>query len=188
MIIGSLIGGSTHPAIERSWPTIERWLLSDPEQLSQRLATLTGLLVLVTVVPLFAVALRAVLNADMIGRTRGPSDTGHAFAESSARDTVFLLSGGRWAALDSLIARVNASTVGLALGRRYGPETLLFRRSDHYQFHMRNVPTVWIRSGIHPEYHQPSDDIDVLDLNKIAKVAQLMLASGRALLNDRGSR
>lgn len=56
-ILGSLIGTSALFALERSWPSIERWLRSDPAQLSQRLAILTGFLALVTVVPLLACAI-----------------------------------------------------------------------------------------------------------------------------------
>jgi hypothetical protein len=56
LIVGTLIGGSLLYAFERSWPSIVRWLLSDPEQLPHRLATLRNFLVLVTVLPLLAFA------------------------------------------------------------------------------------------------------------------------------------
>jgi hypothetical protein len=57
VIIGAVMGGAALFALEESLPSIKRWLLSDPEQLSQRLATLTGFFVLLTVVPLFALAI-----------------------------------------------------------------------------------------------------------------------------------
>lgn len=56
VIVGSIVGGSATLAIASYRPSIERWLLSDPEELPQRLATLAGLVALVTVVPLFAFA------------------------------------------------------------------------------------------------------------------------------------
>jgi hypothetical protein len=56
VIFGSFIGGSVLYAFKQSWPSIERWLLSDPEQLPDRLATLRGFLVSVTTVPLLAFA------------------------------------------------------------------------------------------------------------------------------------
>jgi hypothetical protein len=57
VIIGSLIGGSALLAFEGIWPWIERWLVSEPEQWPQRVATLIGFLVLVTAGPLFAFAI-----------------------------------------------------------------------------------------------------------------------------------
>jgi hypothetical protein len=57
VIIGSFIGGSALLAFAGIWPLIERWLLSDPEQWPQQVATLMGFLVLVTAGPLFAFAI-----------------------------------------------------------------------------------------------------------------------------------
>jgi hypothetical protein len=70
VIIGSLIGGFALLAFERAWPLIERWLVSDPEQWPQRVATLTGFLVLVTAGPLFAFAIHLWRRGARIRRHR----------------------------------------------------------------------------------------------------------------------
>lgn len=91
--------------------------------------------------------------------------------------------GGQSPALDSLIERVNRTRVALSFDRRYGAESIMFRRSDHYTFHERGIATVWFYSGTHPDYHQPSDGLQTLDRVKIRKVAHLMLAVARAIID-----
>jgi len=52
VVIGALLGGAAVLAFERCWPLIERWLLSDPAQLAQRIAAVTVFCVLLTAAPL----------------------------------------------------------------------------------------------------------------------------------------
>lgn len=56
VVIGALIGGFTVFALERYLPLLERWLLSDSDQLAQRLTIVVVFLVVVITAPLFAFA------------------------------------------------------------------------------------------------------------------------------------
>jgi len=46
----------------------------------------------------------------------------------------------------------------------------IFARSDHASFIRSGIPSVFFFTGLHEDYHAPSDDIEKLDLNGIAQV------------------
>jgi len=56
VVFGALIGGFALVALERYLPLLKRWLLSDPDQLEQRVTTVVVFLVVVITIPLFAFA------------------------------------------------------------------------------------------------------------------------------------
>jgi hypothetical protein len=49
-----------------------------------------------------------------------------------------------------------------------------YSRSDHYNFARKGIPVVFFFSGIHEDYHKPTDDIEKIDRNKIAKMVELV--------------
>ena len=55
--------------------------------------------------------------------------------------------------------------------RRYNR---LFQRSDHYNFYKKDIPCIFFFTGIHDDYHQPSDEIDKLNFDGIHKIANLV--------------
>ena len=57
VVTGLLLGGLAVFAFEFYRPLLEQWLLSDPEQLAQRLAAVVIFMVLITTVPLLAFAI-----------------------------------------------------------------------------------------------------------------------------------
>ena len=46
--------------------------------------------------------------------------------------------------------------------------------SDHHTFLMRNVPIVMLHTGLHRDYHRPSDDADKINAEGLKQVAQLL--------------
>lgn len=46
----------------------------------------------------------------------------------------------------------------------------IFARSDHASFIRSGIPSVFFFTGLHEDYHAPSDDVEKLDLNGIAQV------------------
>jgi Zn-dependent M28 family amino/carboxypeptidase len=46
--------------------------------------------------------------------------------------------------------------------------------SDHESFEKRNVPVLFYHSGLHPDYHQVSDEAQRISETKIARVANLV--------------
>lgn len=103
----------------------------------------------------------AVVNMDMIGR--------------NWRDTVAAI-GLEHSSLGEAARRTARAHPALRLavvGDRW-PEEDFFRRSDHYSFARRGVPALFFFSGLHADYHRPSDEPGLLDYGKTARVARLV--------------
>ena len=47
-------------------------------------------------------------------------------------------------------------------------------RSDHYNFAEKGIPVVFFFSGLHEDYHKPTDDLEKIDRAKIAKMIDLV--------------
>jgi hypothetical protein len=46
--------------------------------------------------------------------------------------------------------------------------------SDHQSFFMKGIPVYHFFSGFHPDYHRPSDDFDKINVNGIARIADMV--------------
>ena len=58
-----------------------------------------------------------------------------------------------------------------------------YYRSDHYNFAKNNIPSIFYFSGIHEDYHQPTDDIEKINFTKVEKVARLVFSTAWLLAN-----
>ena len=94
-------------------------------------------------------------NADMIGRLK--DNRVEVFGSRSA------------AGLHKLIASNNAD-FGLQLDFMWhvNPD------SDHFSFFEQNIPFVMLHTGLHDNYHRPSDDAELVDRQGMQAVSQLM--------------
>jgi hypothetical protein len=111
------------------------------------------------------------VNLDMIGRLRG------------RRLEVY---GTRTASgLRAAVTRVNSdptTAAGLSLAFVWTIED----DSDHYPFIEAGVPTVMFHTGLHDQYHRPSDDAHLVNLEGIEPVARLALGFVREIAADPG--
>jgi hypothetical protein len=57
------------------------------------------------------------------------------------------------------------------------PESI-YTRSDHYSYAAKGVPIIFYFSGLHPDYHRPSDTVDKIIFDKIRRIAQLAYTTG----------
>ncbi len=118
----------------------------------------------------------AEVNIDMIGRSKPLNNTNPRNADLSEPDEIFVI-GPRLASPDlgKVLERVNASYLKLRLNPRYDdpsdPERLYYR-SDHYSYARKGIPVIFFFSGLHEDYHQPSDHVDKIDFEKMAKVTR----------------
>ena len=98
----------------------------------------------------------AMINLDMIGRIR----EGHVFLSGARTGTT----------LDQLVAGLkppaplNIDETGKNSG------TNLSDASDHASFNSKGVPTLFFFSGLHADYHKPSDTADKINSNDAAKL------------------
>jgi hypothetical protein len=129
----------------------------------------------------------AQLNLDMIGRSRKPGDDSAANAGLTGPDEVYVVGAGRVSrALATTIASVNRDFLGLTLNPRYDapsdPERI-YERSDHYQYAQKGIPVAFFFSGLHEDYHRPSDEVERIDFVKLQKIARTVLAVSWTLAN-----
>jgi len=53
--------------------------------------------------------------------------------------------------------------------------------SDHFSFYSRNIPVLMLHTGLHDDYHRPSDDVEKLDLPGTQRVVRLLFEIVREL-------
>lgn len=58
-----------------------------------------------------------------------------------------------------------------------------YYRSDHYNFAKNGIPSIFYFSGVHVDYHQPTDDIEKINFSKVQRVAQLVFFTAWDLVN-----
>jgi len=143
------------------------------------------------------------LNIDMIGRTKGPdfkdSDTTHVLVSPGE----IMLVGPNVSSndLENTIEAVNNKYQKLVLNHFYdttapdkthdnlGPTVRgqrIFYRSDHYNFAKVGVPIVFFTTGLHPDYHRPTDTPDKIDFHEMVVVSKTISAVGWVLANESG--
>ncbi len=117
----------------------------------------------------------AAFNADMIGRS-DPENI-----RRGDTDYVYLIGGEIISSgLDSLVQAANRNSVNMRLDRRYNDlqdPNQFYRRSDHWNFGRLSVPFVFFFTGVHEDYHRPSDTVDKIDFEKLARVTTLIYSS-----------
>ena len=104
-------------------------------------------------------AIKADINMDMVGRGR-PGEL-HVMP-AKRKDYVTTLIRD---------ARTCAARHGIQLSA--GIESY-WRRSDHYSFARRGIAALCFNSGLHPDYHQPSDTPDKINYASLARVVAIV--------------
>ena len=108
------------------------------------------------------------LNIDMIGR--------------NWKDTIAVIGrdhSNLGATLDS-VARRHPELRMTPVNDPWPQENLYFR-SDHFNFARKGVPVLFFTSGLHDDYHQPTDSPDRIDAEKEARLLRLLFHTGRAI-------
>ena len=100
------------------------------------------------------------INIDMIGR--------------NSPDTVVAI-GQEYSSLGpSMVAIVRAHPeLKLIPSPDIWPQERFFFRSDHYNFARKEVPAIFFFSGVHEDYHRPSDEVVKIDADKASRIARL---------------
>ncbi|WP_308239885.1 M28 family peptidase [Hymenobacter sp. J193] len=119
------------------------------------------------------------LNMDMIGRT----DKQH----EGKPDYVDLVGSDKLSSeLHAISEATNAKYTKLELDYHYNdpkdPERVYYR-SDHYNFAKHKIPVIFYTTGDHADYHQPTDDVEKIEFEKLQKRAQLVFYTAWELVN-----
>ncbi len=108
------------------------------------------------------------INIDMIGRNNP--------------DTVVAI-GQDYSSLGALVQQVAKAhpELKLTVAPDLWPQEQLFFRSDHFNFALQKIPSIFFTTGLHADYHQPSDEVQTIDTNKVARIAQLTFQLAQAI-------
>jgi Zn-dependent M28 family amino/carboxypeptidase len=129
----------------------------------------------------------AQLNVDMIGRSKPADDTNQGDAILSGPDEVYIVGSRKLSQdLGDTCAEVDRAFLGLSLNYKYDkpddPEHI-YERSDHYEYARRGIPVAFYFTGLHRDYHQPSDEVARIDFEKLQRVSRTILATAWTLAN-----
>lgn len=103
----------------------------------------------------------AMINLDMVGRPR---------------DSKINVGGAGTSPVFKQILE-QADRTGLRMALSDGG----YSSSDHTSFYAKNIPVLFFFSGLHADYHKPSDTADRIDAPSEARVADLALRTAMAL-------
>ena len=112
------------------------------------------------------------INLDMVGRSAeketGPvTDSEKSLAGPNG---IYIISGNE----DSEISKIgNKISTRLNLVPSDALSEEFLTGSDHYNFHKKGIPFLCITTGLHQDYHKPTDDFDKIDYTKMKRVADL---------------
>jgi Zn-dependent M28 family amino/carboxypeptidase len=111
------------------------------------------------------------INVDMIAR--------------NAPDTVVVI-GKEYSTLGQVVDRVSLARpeLGLVAADDLWPDERFFFRSDHFNFARREIPAIFFFTGVHEDYHRPSDTVEKLDFGKAERVTRLIYYVVREIADD----
>ncbi|HLP55251.1 MAG TPA: M28 family peptidase [Fluviicola sp.] len=119
------------------------------------------------------------LNIDMIGR--------NDIAHEKESDYVYIIGSNMLSTdLHNTNEKANERYTQLNLDYKFNSKddpNQFYYRSDHYNFAKNNIPSIFYFSGIHEDYHQPTDDIEKINFTKVEKVARLVFSTAWLLAN-----
>ncbi len=119
------------------------------------------------------------VNVDMVGRV----DEKHA----DNPDYIYVIGSDRLSTeLHEINEAANKKYTALELDYTYNAEddpNRYYYRSDHYNFAEKGIPAIFYFNGTHADYHQPSDTVEKINFEKMAKVGQLVFYTAWELTN-----
>jgi len=108
------------------------------------------------------------VNIDMIGR----SDKKYA----GRGDYIYVIGSDRLSTdLHKINETVNDEFSRLVFDYQYNSESdpnRFYYRSDHYNFARKGIPAIFFFSGVHEDYHQPTDTPDKINYEKSERIAR----------------
>jgi len=119
------------------------------------------------------------INIDMIGR--------HDAFHNDSSNYVYLI-GSDFLSTDlfKICENANKNYVNLFLDYKYNDKTdpnRFYYRSDHYNFAKNRIPSVFLFTGVHADYHKATDEVDKIEFDALAKRTQLAFTIAWDLAN-----
>ncbi|MBC7449916.1 MAG: M28 family peptidase [Cytophagales bacterium] len=119
------------------------------------------------------------LNIDMIGRV----DKEHIGNE----EYVYIIGSNRLSTeLNTISEDANKVYPNIQLDytfNSFDDPNRFYYRSDHYNFAKNRIPVIFYFSGIHEDYHKPTDTVDKIRFDKMTKITQLVFNTAWKIAN-----
>ena len=119
------------------------------------------------------------LNIDMVGRR----DAQH----KDSAPYVYVIGSDKLSTdLHNLSENSNKTNTNLIFDYTYNDQNhpdRLYYRSDHWNFAKKNIPIIFYFDGIHEDYHKPSDEIEKIEFDLMAKRAQCVFYTAWEIAN-----
>jgi len=121
------------------------------------------------------------LNIDMVGRI----DPSRNYGDST--NYVYTIGEDKLSSdLMHLSDSINNTYSHLELDRKFNDPkdpNRFYYRSDHYNFASKGVPIIFYFNGVHADYHRPTDTIDKINFDVMAKRVKLVFYTAWAIAN-----
>lgn len=120
------------------------------------------------------------INVDMVGRV----DDEHA----DNPNYIYVIGSDRLSTeLHRINEYVNQQYTQLELDYTYNAEddpNRYYYRSDHYNFAVKGIPSIFFFNGTHADYHQATDTVDKINFEKMEKIGRLVFHTAWQLANQ----
>jgi hypothetical protein len=123
------------------------------------------------------------INMDMVGRVD------EKYQQQKIENYTYVIGSDKISTdLDSLLNVANKESENLTLDYTYNDESdpnQFYRRSDHFNFARNGIPVVFFFTGIHEDYHRPTDTVDKILFDKTARIGRLSYYLGWKVANSK---
>lgn len=119
--------------------------------------------------------LAAYMNYDMIGRNKYPDRPRHVVCFYPEAHPAF----GGW-------LRSDIEKYGLRLEPEYKSYDKPIGGSDNAPFGERGIPVIWYHTDGHPDFHQPGDEADRINWDKLVEITRASFMAAWRLANEKG--
>ncbi len=121
------------------------------------------------------------LNIDMVGRI----DPERTYGDST--NYVYTIGEDKLSSdLMTISDSINNTYAHLELDRKYNDPkdpNRFYYRSDHYNFASKGVPIIFYFNGTHADYHKPTDTVDKINFDVMAKRVQFVFYTAWEMVN-----
>jgi len=126
-------------------------------------------------------------NIDMVGRSRPEGDDDARDAHLTDKDSIYVIGADKLSTeLNKLNEETNLDTARLKFDYTYNddrnPERFYYR-SDHYNYAKHGIPVIFYFTGVHRDYHRPSDVVEKIDFEKMERIDRMIFATGWRVAN-----
>jgi hypothetical protein len=119
------------------------------------------------------------INVDMVGRIDKKYEGNPNY--------VYVIGSDRLSTeLHEINEAMNQKHTQLTLDYKYNDENdpnRYYYRSDHYNFAEKGIPAIFYFNGTHDDYHRPSDTVEKIDFDKMAKIGKLVFYTAWEIAN-----